>query len=122
MTAEFRAWADVFLANATQLDQPVLGAQWYRMGVPADEAAAWANLGFYPGEAAPHIEAGITAQTYREMEDYATQQAGGQEALAAMRLAELLGTGALLGPDDVVIVQDPTNPGVEIIALREDDR
>lgn len=37
-----------------------------------------------------------------------------------MRVAELLGSGALLGPDDVVTVQDPEDPNRAIIMLRED--
>lgn len=38
-----------------------------------------------------------------------------------MRIAKLLGSGALLGPDDVVVVEDPEDPRRQIIALRNED-
>lgn len=110
---------------ATQLRDHVIAGRWMRLreDIPtltAQEAAAWADLGYYPEEAAPQIRAGITAAQAREMETYAEVQAGGSEALAAMRVAELLGSGALLGPDDVITVQDPDDPRREIIALRNE--
>lgn len=120
MSVAGQQWITAFWAQATQLDGIEESLGWYAAGVTAEDAAAWANLGFKPDEAAPHIAAGITPQTYREMEDHAEAQAGGPEALAAMRVAELLGTGALLGPDAVIVVQDPMDPHREIIALRED--
>ena len=113
-------WIETFWAQATQLAGLPESLGWYAMGVAAQDAAAWANLGFKPDEAADLIADGITPQAYREMEDHATEQAGGPEALAAMRTAELVGSGALLGPDDVVTVQDPEDPRREIIAIRED--
>jgi hypothetical protein len=81
-------------ADPQQLDGPEQVTLWWLMSVAAPDAAAW--------------------------EDHAEQQAGGPEALAAMRVAELLGSGALLGPDDVTIVRDPFDPNREIIAPRAD--
>lgn len=117
--AEFYAWAEVFLAEAHQLDQPALGAQWYQMGVAAADAAAWANLGFYPDEAQPHIAAGITPAMYRETEDHAEEQAGGEDALAAQRIAQMFDSGELVREDQVIRIPDPTDPGQEIIVLRD---
>jgi hypothetical protein len=114
-----------FRVLATQLNTYAIAGRWMRLReeVPtltAQEAAAWAGLGYLPEEAESQIRAGITAATAREMEDHAEEQAGGKETLAAMRIAELLGSGALLSLDDVVVVQDPDDPCREIIALRED--
>lgn len=119
------AFITEFRALATQLNTYVIAGRWMRLReeVPtltAQEAAAWAGLGYLPEEAESQIRAGITAATAREMENHAEEQAGGREALAAIRIGELLGSGALLGPDDVVVVQDPDDPRREIIALRED--
>jgi hypothetical protein len=114
------AWSKTFLARATQLCTPQLGAEWIRAGVSAEDAAAWANAGFLPSEAAPLIADGITPQMHAEMEAHAEEQAGGPEALAAVRIAELLGSGALLGPDDVIVVEDPEDPRRQIIAVRDD--
>lgn len=113
-------WYATFTAQATQLNAKMLAAKWRLMDVTAQDAAAWANLGFTPDEARSVIADGITPPQYREMEDHAEVQAGGSEALAAMRIAELLGSGALLGPDDVVTVQDPLDPNRELIMLRDE--
>lgn len=116
---------NAYRAAANQLRTHAIAGRWMRLrdevpALTAEEAAGWANLGYLPEEAEPQIRDGITAAAAREMEDHAEQQAGGGEALAAMRVAELLGSGALLGPDDVVIVQDPEDPRRELIALREE--
>lgn len=113
-------WYATFIAQANQLNAKMLAAKWRLMDVTAEDAAAWANLGFTPDEARSVIADGITPQQYREMEDHAEAQAGGSEALAAMRIAELLGSGALLGMDDVVTVQDPLDPNRELIMLRDE--
>lgn len=115
-----------FRATARQLNTHPIAGRWMRLReeiptLTADEAAAWANLGYLPEEAEPQIRDGITAAAAREMEDHAAEQAGGPEALAAMRIAELLGSGAMLGPDDVTVVRDPFDPNREIIALRGED-
>jgi hypothetical protein len=120
MTSEFRAWATVFLAEARQLDQPALGVQWFKMGVSASDAAAWANLGFYPDEAAPLIADGTTPQMQREIEDHAEAQASGPDALAAQRVAHMIETGLLVREDQVIRIPDPTDPDVEIIVVRDD--
>ncbi len=65
--AAFRIWSTAFLANARQLDQPAIGVEWYQMGVTALDAAAWANLGFLPGEAQPLIADGITPALYSQV-------------------------------------------------------
>lgn len=119
-TAAFKAFSGPFLANARQLASPRIAVDWFLLGVSGEDAAAWANLGCMPGEAADLIAGGVTPQTYGELEDHAAEQVGGHDALAALRVAELLGSGELLGPDDVVTVEDPFEPGREIIVPRED--
>jgi hypothetical protein len=83
------------------------------------EAARWASHGYLPQEAGPLFADGITADRQAELEQHAADQVGGHEALAALRIAELHAAG-VLGPDDVVTVQDPFNPGQKIIVPRED--
>jgi hypothetical protein len=114
-----------FRDAASQLDTYAVAGRWMRLheelpALTAQEAAAWADLGYLPEEAEPQIRSGITAAAAAEMEDHAERQAGGPEALAAMRVAELLAADGMLGPDDAVSVQDPTDPGREIVMLRED--
>ncbi len=118
-----------YRATATQMRDPQIAGNWWRLhkaldaagiGLTADQAAAWADQGCTPDEAEPMIRQGITPQAYAEMEAHAEEQAGGPDNLAATRVAELLGSGQLLGPDDVIRVPDPTNPNVEIIVARDD--
>ncbi len=116
-----------YRAAATQHRDPRIAGTWWRLHqaldaagieLTADQAAAWADQGCLPGEAEPMIRAGITPQAYAEMETHAEEQAGGPDALAALRGAELL--GRMLGPDDVVTVDDPIDPNVTIIIPRDD--
>lgn len=122
-------FAKAFRTAASQLNTYALAGDWMRLAqrfeadgveLTAAQAAAWASQGFYPGEAESMIRDGVTPEMHREMEAHAEEQAGGPDNLAAMRIAELLGSGAFLGPDDVISVLDPTNPTVEIIVPRED--
>lgn len=114
-----------FRARATRLNTYRIAGRWMRLReeVPtltAKEAAAWADLGYLPEEAATQIRAGISAATATEMERHAEEQAGGPEALAAMRIAELVVQPGWYGPDDALAVQDPEDPNHEILMLRED--
>jgi hypothetical protein len=117
--AAFRAFSQPFQAEVRQLVTPAIAVDWFLLGVSGEDAAAWANLGFMPAEAAATIRSGITPQQYREMEDHAEAQAGGSDALAALRITELHASG-VLSRDDVVTVQDPFDPGVELIAPRDE--
>ena len=114
-----------FRATAHQLRTYAIAGRWVRLRdeVPtltAQEAAAWADLGYLPEEAADQVRDGVTAAMAREMEDHAEERAGGPEALAAMRVAELLAQDGMYGPDDAVTVQDPADPRREIVMLRDD--
>ncbi|WP_433067249.1 hypothetical protein [Dactylosporangium sp. CS-033363] len=111
-----------YLAAATQLRTHPIAGRWARLAqtIPTltpQEAADWAALGFLPEEAEAQIRSGITAAAYAELEDHAEQQAGGPEALAALRIAEFLAAVGVLGPDDVVTITDPIDPGNEIVIL-----
>lgn len=72
-----------------QLDDLDIQA-WMKAGVPADEAAAWANLNYYPSECADLRAQGVTPAMAEAMEDAETDVAGGPEALAMQRVDELL--------------------------------
>jgi hypothetical protein len=118
---------DCWRGLAVQLNTFAIAGDWARIpealeadGVEltAAEAAKWAGHGYLPDEAAPLVLDGITADRQAELEQHAADQVGGHEALAAMRIAELHAAG-MLGPDDVVRVQDPFDPSREIIAPRE---
>ncbi|MFF3857098.1 hypothetical protein [Micromonospora sp. NPDC002575] len=127
-----RIYSAVYLAQAAQLATLLVARQWmetmpFRTATQEDleqharMAAAWASRGYMPKEAAPLIADGITAATVGEMEDHAADSVGGHEALAALRAAELIGTGQLIGPDRLIRVQDPVDPTHEIITIRDED-
>lgn len=84
----FRPWGAEFWANARQLDQPVLAVAWFRAGVSAADAAAWANLGYMPGEAAPLIADGITPEMAAATSEATTAVDGPDARAAVLRLAE----------------------------------
>jgi hypothetical protein len=64
-----------YQALATQLGDLPTALAWYRIdvghadGVSAEDAAAWANAGYLPGDAAPYIIAGITPQMAAEADE-----------------------------------------------------
>lgn len=122
-------WIKEYRRLATQMTDYRIAGNWMRLAealegagivLTAAEAARWADRGYLPEEAGQLILDGITAEQQGEMEDHAAEQVGGPEALAAMRIAELLAQPGMYGPDDVVTVQDPIDPEREIIMLRED--
>ncbi len=123
---EARRFLAAFRRHAHQLCTPRIGVDWWllrrRLGAAFDgaEAAAWANLGFYPAEAEVNIAGGMTAAMYREAEDHAAQRARGGDALAAERIAGMLERGELVHEEDVVRIPDPTDPGQEIVVHRDD--
>lgn len=91
-----------YVGLARQLATLRIGKQWADLaerlpaGLPAltpAEAAAWAGLGFYPSEAENMIRSELTAATYAEMERHAEDRAGGPDALAVIRIAELIAGG-----------------------------
>ncbi|MFI7608852.1 hypothetical protein ACIBTV_27580 [Micromonospora sp. NPDC049366] len=57
-----------FAARATQLNSYKIGGEWWKMRVPAEVAAEWADLGYLPEEAAPLITSGITPAMVRDAE------------------------------------------------------
>jgi len=112
---------------ATQMTGYVIAGNWMRLAVAleaagieltAAEAAKWADHGYLPEEAGQLIADGITADRQAELEQHAADQVGGHEALAALRIAELHAAG-MLGPDDVVAVEDPFD-GRQVIVPRDE--
>lgn len=100
----FTAWWDTYRASTTQLCALDIAVRWCQLRVPATEAAAWARLGYLPDKAATLIAAGITPAMAREME----KRAGGRDELAAERVQQMIATGQIIDPADVIRVQDPT--------------
>lgn len=49
-----------FRGIATQLASVTMIAEWYRAGIPAENAAAWANQGYTPGEGIPLARAALS--------------------------------------------------------------
>lgn len=70
-----------FAAQARQLNSYRIGGQWWKLRVPAEVAAEWANLGYLPEEAAPLIADGITPAMVRDVES----PAGEVTAVAVIR-------------------------------------
>lgn len=57
-----RTYADTYRAIAAQLNTRAIIGDWYRAGIPAEIAAAWANAGYLPATALPLIAAGMTPE------------------------------------------------------------
>lgn len=114
---------------ATQMAGYTIAGNWMRLAealetagieLTAADAARWAGRGYLPEEAGQLILDGITVDQVGEMEDHAIERVGGADSLAAQRIAQWLADGTLLGPDDVVLVRDPNDPGREIIVPRDE--
>ena len=122
------AFIKEYRSTARRLNGTTIAGNWMRLAeslepagiilTPA-EAAKWAARGYLPEEAGRLILDGITADRQGELEDHAAAQVGGHEALAALRIAELHAAG-MLGPDDVVTVQDPFRAGQQVIVPRSE--
>lgn len=93
-----------FREAAHRLNTYAIAGQWMRLAettptLTAQEAAAWADLNFLPGEAAPLIAQGVTPDMVAAMEDAETTVDGGPEAhlrAAVLRLAE---QGVIIDPE-----------------------
>lgn len=84
-----------------------------------EQAGQWDLQGFLPEEAGPLILSGITPERQAELERHEAEQAGGADALLDRRILGILAQAGWYGPGDVVRVQDPLNPDVEIIVPRD---
>ncbi|WP_431728553.1 hypothetical protein [Verrucosispora sp. TAA-831] len=115
---ELRRYWTVYSATATQHCTSRTAREWMEQDVPAEQAAAWANLGYLPDEAAPLIASGVTPATAAELEAHAEQAAGGRDALVAERIRQMADLGEIMDPADVVRIPDPTDPTREIITVR----
>ena len=79
-----------YRATARQLATlPIIG-QWRQAGVPADEAAQWANRGYLPAEAEPMIADGVSPDLVQAVE---TAICDDPLELAALTLDLMIGNG-----------------------------
>lgn len=85
---------------------------WYRAGVSLEDAVAWADRGFLPGEAASLIAQGVGPEMAGELEAIAVDVAGSAEEHAMREIDRLVATGAFVDPRRVRIEQDPYDPDV----------
>lgn len=116
------AFIKAYRAAATQLGTYAIAGDWMRLAeqiptLTAIEAAAWADLGFYPAEAEAHIRNHVTAAEFKAAEAEAERRAGGKDELAALRIAALLAQPGWIGPGDVITIVDPFDAGNEIVVL-----
>lgn len=117
---EFSEYAREYLAGATQLATYRLAREWMEAGVPVRDAAAWASLGYQPGEATPLIAAGVTPHMAGEMDQIAVDLAGSPEERAAQSIDRLVADGALVDPQQVQVRQDRDDPYHVIVHVEDD--
>lgn len=118
---ELRHYTAGYYRLATQHCTSRIAREWMEAGVPVEQAAAWANLGYLPAEATPLMASGMTPETVTEMEQHAERPAGGAEALREQRIAQMVQAGEVVDPARAIRVQDPTDPRCEIIAVRDEE-
>lgn len=108
-----------FRAAATQLNGYRAAGEWARLAealeadgitLTAADAARWASHGYLPSEAAPLILDRVTPDTAGEMDDLATDLAGGSDQRAMQRVDELVADGVLVDPARVRQEVDPDDP------------
>lgn len=99
-----REYTTVYMDNARQLATHPLAREWMEAGVPAEEAAQWANLGYLPGEAAGHIAAGRTPAEVPVTEAAEDAADGGEtrQALDEYALTEAAEIAAAGGLDNLI--------------------
>lgn len=91
-------YIDEFRAHARQLRDHRTAREWMEMGVPATDAARWANLGYTPAEAEPLIRAGRKPTDEAVIEAAEEAVAGGRDELLRHRLHNL-GPNIIVDPD-----------------------
>jgi hypothetical protein len=94
-------YAETYMAAATQLATYRIARQWMEAGIPAQDAAAWANLGYLPAEAAKLIAQGIGPQMADAVDEAAEAADGGPDGhlrAGVLRLAEQM-PGLIIDPD-----------------------
>lgn len=115
-----------FRASAARLNGFAEAGAWMRLaeGLEADgviltatQAARWADAGFLAGEAASLILDGVTPETAAELDQVATEAAGGPERRAMDRIDSLVRNGVLVDPARVRQEQDPDDPDRIIVHI-----
>jgi len=116
LVAEF---VTAYRAAARQLYGPehILGWLTLDLDVPAQDAAAWANLGYMPAEAAPLIAQGITPAMALAAQEAAAAGAG-SGGYAMLRVDELVADGTIVNPRRVSTREDPDDPMHIIVTVR----
>lgn len=103
---EFGAYSSEYVTTATQHATYRAAREWMSTGVDAATAAAWASLGYLPGEAAPLIAAGVTPEMAAEMEQLDIDIAGSPEERAAQMIDRLVAEGVLIDPRQVRVIRE----------------
>jgi len=102
-------YAETYMPSASQFATYRCAREWMEAGVPAEDAAAWASLGYLPTEAAPLITAGVTPQMAADLGEIDDTVAGSREERAAQVIDRLVADGILIDPRRVHIRQDPND-------------
>lgn len=92
-------YAETYMPNAGQFSTYRDAREWMEAGVPAGDAAAWASLGYLPGEAAPLIAQDVTPQMVRAMDEAAVAVDGGREAHLRAEVMRLAEQGLIIDPE-----------------------
>ncbi|GLY08211.1 hypothetical protein [Actinoplanes sp. NBRC 101535] len=118
-----------YRAKASQLTDYRIAGDWARLAehlqnsgitLTAADAARWADAGYLPAEAAPLISDGVTPEQAGELEDLATDIAGGPEARALQVVDDLVRDGVLVNPARVSWHEDPADPTHIIVDIQPD--
>lgn len=98
-TTEPGRYVRTYRTRARQLTGFRTALAWYNTGTPVEDAIAWSDLGYMPGEVAEHIAAGRSPAEVAVTEAAEEAAAGGPEALVRHRLEQIADAGVLIDPD-----------------------
>lgn len=117
-TSEPGKYVRRYRTTARQLTDFSTAIDWYRSGVPVEDAIAWADLGYLPGEAASHIAAGRTPAEVAVTEAAEDTDEGNETRAALLEFAttEAAEIAAAGGLDQLIryriqMVDDPGDDG-----------
>jgi len=116
-----------FRTQAGQLNSYAIAGDWMRLTetlaadgitLTAADAARWATAGRLPAEAEPLIRDRVTPESAAELDDLATDIAGGSDERAAQIIDDMVRDGVLVDPALVRWREDPDDPDRIIVDVR----